>query len=521
MGNWFFVDAFPLDFDSLKFDTCSLLLVFALTMLTLILVRLQQGRVTGRFRCLPPGPRGFPIFGHLPLLGTNVPQTLDAMSMKHGNVFTIRMGSRPVVVVSGYDAILNVIIRKGTDFAGRPDFMSWKYIGDGQTLLFTSCSPSWALHKKLALKAVHLYLKDPGNALQRQISTEAKLFVSRILEDSQDGVNPARAVEISAAAVMHSVCFSGAGPPAQQEDYLKWLQDLYMFQQVVGNPADVMPWLTSLVSRTAVIKRYAEGQKLNVSFVMESYKKHMETFDSMYIRDVTDALIKVLDDCDDSILNDVQLPVERVIHTTINILGAGLSTIGATLSWAILYVTKFPTVQQRVREEVDDVIGENGLPENWDPENFPYTMATLLETIRFSNLNPFLLPHATIRDTTLNGYSIDKGTMVFCNMYSVSKDSNRWRDTHNFNPANFLDSTGEKVDPPKRAQLLAFGAGRRRCLGERIAKMELLIMFSTLLHSCLLVPSPDSPLDLDPEYAFSLVPKPYKVIIRPRKGLQI
>ncbi len=316
---------------------------------------------------------------------------------------------------------------------------------------------------------------------------------------------------------MYSVCFGGVGELRLDEDYLKWLEHFHLFQKVAGNPANLMTWLVPVVSKTAAVKGYSESQKLNVSVILGRYRKHQETFDSRQIRDVTDALIKVLGDCEPGILKSVQLPVERVIHTTLTLMGAGLATVKTALYWAILYVTRFPEVQRRIQEELDDVIGDMSFPERWDPADFPYTMATLFETLRFANANPFLVPHAAIRDTTLNGYRIAKDTMVFCNMYSVAKDANLWRDPHNFDPANFLDPTEKMIDPSRRVQLLAFGAGRRRCLGERIAKLEMLILFSALLHSCVLEPLPGFRLNLDPDYAFSLNPKPYHVKIRPRK----
>ncbi len=512
MAGWIFSATF-IQNDSLKFH--GILLFFAIA---LILVGVWKRHVSGRTRRQPlPGPWGVPVLGHLPFIGNNAPRTLHDMSEKYGNVFAIRMGSRPTIVVSGYDAILDVIVRQGIDFAGRPDFVSWKLIGDGETLGFASYSPAWSLHKELALKAVHLYFHDQGNALQSQITAEARMFVSSLLEKGQEGLNPAKILEFSAASVIYNVCFGGTSQLRQDEDYLKRLEQTHLFEKIAANPANLLHWLVPLVSKTAAMKDYLQIQRLNVSLALARYRTHEETFDSRQIRDVTDGLIKVLGDCEEGLLKSVQLPIERVIHTTIAIMGAGTGAVKTALSWAILYVTKFPAIQHRVQEELDYIIRDRGLPERWNPADFPYTMATLLETLRFANTNPFLVPHATIRETTLNGHIIAKDTMILCNMYSVAKDTNLWRDPHNFNPVNFLDSTEKMIDPSKRVQLLMFGAGRRRCLGERIAKMEMLILFSALLHSCILEPVPNSTLDLNPDYAFLSNPKPYNIKIRPRK----
>ncbi len=490
-------------------------------MLTAVLIRSCHASVIyGSTKRRPPGPVDFPILGHLPWLGNNAPNTLDAMSKKYGSVFRICMGSRPAVVVSGSDAILNVIVRQGTDFAGRPDFLVWKLAGDGEVVTFVPYSVSWALQKKLMLKAIHLYFQDPGNALQRQASREAKMLVSSLLEKGREGVNPGQDVVLAAASIIYSLCLGGTEQLRQDEGYLKWMGGLDLFSKAAGNYADVMPWLTPLVSRISVMKRFAERQRQDVALASENYRKQEEIFDPRQIRDVTDALIKVLGDYDEGILDSAELSADRVMHMTLDIMGAGLVTVSVTLLWAILYVIKFPEVQQRVQKELDDVICDSCPPEIWNPKDFPYTMATLLETLRCANINPFLLPHDTIRDTTLNGFDIDKGRMVFCNMHSVLRDASIWRNALSFDPGNFLDSTGKSIDPSKRTQLLAFGAGRRRCPGKRISEVELLILFASLLHSCILEPTPGSILDLDPDYAFVLVPKPYRVKIRPRKSFK-
>ncbi len=263
MAGWIF-NAIFIQGASLKLDNIILLLA-----LILILVLFWKRRTRDYIPRQPPGPWGFPILGHLPFLGKNVPETLHAMSGKYGSVFAIRMGSRPTVVVSGYDVIRDVIIRQGTDFAGRPDFMSWKLFGEGETLVFSSYSPAWSLHKKLVLKAVYLCLNDPENALQRQITAEARMLVSDLLENGQKGLDPVKIVEFSAASVIYSVCFGGTGQFRQDNDYVKWMERTHIFQMLAGNVADAMPWLAPVVAKTAIMKSYVESQRLNVSLASD------------------------------------------------------------------------------------------------------------------------------------------------------------------------------------------------------------------------------------------------------------
>ena len=67
-----------------------------------------------------PGPFPLPIIGNLHLIGKNVHKDFVSLSKQYGEVFAIYFGSQRFVVVSGAKSIKEVLIEKGTHFAGRP-----------------------------------------------------------------------------------------------------------------------------------------------------------------------------------------------------------------------------------------------------------------------------------------------------------------------------------------------------------------------------------------------------------------
>jgi len=89
------------------------------------------------------------------------------------------------------------------------------------------------------------------------------------------------------------------------------------------------------------------------------------------------------------------------------------------------------------------------------------------------------VPHKCIEDTTLRGYHIPKGTIIVANIWSVHQDPIEWPNPSEFRPERFLDGEGKIV---RRDKLIPFGIGRRVCLGEHLARMELYIIFTCLLH---------------------------------------
>ncbi len=59
-------------------------------------------------------------------------------------------------------------------------------------------------------------------------------------------------------------------------------------------------------------------------------------------------------------------------------------------------------------------------------------------------------------------------------------DPTLWKDPESFNPDRFLSSDGKTIVKPD--YFIPFGVGRRVCLGDVLAKAELFLLFSSLLH---------------------------------------
>ncbi|XP_072046600.1 cytochrome P450 1A1-like [Amphiura filiformis] len=82
-----------------------------------------------RPRGMPPGPTGLPILGNLLDFGDKPPYvTFKEMTKKYGNVFSVKMGQRWMVVLNQIDIVKDALVRKPDEFAGRPDLYSRMYV---------------------------------------------------------------------------------------------------------------------------------------------------------------------------------------------------------------------------------------------------------------------------------------------------------------------------------------------------------------------------------------------------------
>lgn len=84
-----------------------------------------------------------------------------------------------------------------------------------------------------------------------------------------------------------------------------------------------------------------------------------------------------------------------------------------------------------------------------------------------------------LQTTTLGGFTIPKNTTVLIGLHSVQKDKSYWDDPDVFRPERFLDEN-QKITNTER--FVAFGQGRRRCLGENLARACLFTFFVGIMQ---------------------------------------
>ena len=243
------------------------------------------------------------------------------------------------------------------------------------------------------------------------------------------------------------------------------------------------------------------------SFIDSQIETHRETFDHNNIRDFIDLyLLKEEEKVGGKSVFD-----RRDVYATIrDLFVAGTDTSTTTIKWLILYMIRYPDVQTKCQQEIDDVIGSNHTPTASDKSNMPYVEATIHEAQRLGNIAPFSVPHAASRDTTLAEYKIPKNTMVFVNLYSVHIDPELWENPEEFRPERWINENGKFS---KRSGFVPFSTGPRACPGEGLAKMEIFLFFTTLLQKFRFrMVDPGNPPSLEGQQGVTFAPSPYEVI---------
>ncbi|XP_029365723.1 cytochrome P450 1D1 [Echeneis naucrates] len=477
----------------------------------------------------PPGPTPWPLFGNLLQMGDQIHLSLTRLRLQYGDVFKLRLGSLTVVVLSGYSTIRQALVRQGEAFAGRPDLFTFSAVANGTSMTFSEkYGPAWMLHKKLCKNALRSFSQaEPRGSgatclLEEHVCAEAAEMVEVIREQvaaegktGQDGmgIDPVVPLVTSVANVVCALCFG------KRYDYndKEFLTIVHINNEVLrifaaGNLADFFPVFRYFPS-PSLRKMVQHIRRMN-GFMEKSIKEHINTFDKNCIRDITDALIALCEDREENKETSL-LSNSQIIHTVIDIFGAGFDTIIAGLQWSLLYLIKFPVIQDRIHQEIDEHIGTARLPKFSDKPKMPFTEAFIYEVFRHASYVPFTIPHCTTRNITLNGYFIPKDTCVFINQYQVNHDIDLWGDPDIFRPERFLGPSG-LLNKDQTERVLIFGLGKRRCLGDGFARLEMFVFLTTLLHGLRLQNVPGQELDLSTDFGLTMKPHPYRMTISSR-----
>uniref|UniRef100_A0A3B5LJ02 Uncharacterized protein n=1 Tax=Xiphophorus couchianus TaxID=32473 RepID=A0A3B5LJ02_9TELE len=132
---------------------------------------------------------------------------------------------------------------------------------------------------------------------------------------------------------------------------------------------------------------------------------------------------------------------------------------------------------------------------------------------RMGNIIPLNVPRTANQDITVDKYSIPKGTIILSILDSVLHDESMWETPYTFNPQHFLEKDGKFR---KREAFLPFSAGKRVCLGEQLARMELFLFFTSLLQRFKFSPPPGEKPSLEYKLGVTHCPKPYRLCAVPR-----
>nr|AIL94128.1 cytochrome P450 CYP3032A1 [Tigriopus japonicus] len=422
----------------------------------------------------PPSPKtSWPLLGDILLLGENIVTGFHEMKEKYGDIFGLFLGPQRIVVICDFETLQDVMNRP--EFADRPLLFESQRpfrLDDGQIpgIAFSNGS-NWVEQRRFTLHSLrdHGFGKTP---MEEIIDEQVDRLCQDLEKDGQEYQDVSTKFNIAIISALWKIT-TGQQLAFDDEKAKNINECLSTIDLVNGSPigtlAFTMPILGIVLDKLKFFD--FEGAFSNIARLTKPIvQEHRDTFQPDHIRDFIDSYIQAQKD-------PTKGSSFRGTSGDMNLFGiledfyaAGSSTISLTLTWCMLFLSNYPEMQEKILNEVERITNGNRVVKFSERSQTPFTEAFIHETQRCADIAPLALFRICMTDTYIKSYFIPKGTILISNLDAVMRNPNEFPDPWKFNPHRFIDDTGN-FKP--NLQVVPFGIGRRRCLGESLAKMEL------------------------------------------------
>nr|AMR44690.1 cytochrome P450 305a1 [Mylabris cichorii] len=426
----------------------------------------------------PPGPRWLPLIGNLPelkklakSLGGQHLALSELSRIYNTNVLGLKLGSDYVVVVFSYNTVRQVLTRE--EFEGRPDnfFIRLRCMGIRRGVTCTD-GDLWSIQRNFVVR----HLRNLGfgkKPMELMVKNEIESVLTTL---QQDNIHIGKTLAPVVINILWMLITGNQLSTNHQQ--LDRLLDLFELRSkafdMSGGTLTQYPWLRFVAPERSGYNLIQTINKQLDELFMETINEHQRNWNEN--RD-DDLIYSYITEMKQNNCKEI-FTYEQLVMVCLDLFIAGTQTTSNTLNFAFLMMILYPEIQEKVHQEIDQFLNGDNLTYS-DRHKLPYTEAVLLEVERYCHVVPICGPRRVLRDTILEGYHIPKDTTVLISLYSVHKDQEHWKDPEVFRPDRFLDSTGKLLSPDR---LIPFGLGRRRCLGEILAKTCIFMLFVEILR---------------------------------------
>ncbi|KAG2107390.1 cytochrome P450 [Suillus discolor] len=343
-----------------------------------------------QFILLAPGPKKMPIIGNLfdiPLV--DMAKVFTEWKSLYGDIIYLQALQRRIM----------------KSYSDRPvPIMLGELMGLGQSFSLLRYCAAWKQQRKLA----HLALNAGAIKEYSKLQTEAVvLFLDSLIENPSDFISQLR---LAAGRIVLSMTYGVKSP-----ETMNFIAELEIMMATIGK--GMMPgayavdiYIPSWVSFNNIHAIATEGRThlLRVVGLPFEYAKQ-----------------QVLSPSPTASFTATCLQVEGAADMEHHIRWAAGSMYGGEL--------------KSLTMELDRVVGHGQLPTLDDRSRLPYMNAVIKETMRWNPVVPLSLPHFTSKEDVYQGLRVPKGTIVFPNIWAMSRDDISGISPDEFAPERFLD----------------------------------------------------------------------------------
>ncbi|GMS93067.1 hypothetical protein PENTCL1PPCAC_15242 [Pristionchus entomophagus] len=465
-------------------------------------------------RRYPKGPFPLPIIGNLYHVSVTCLRNNHVFIKDRNGCFTLFL-PRPTVMFTTFDTIKESLVTQADSFSGRSQLPPETLLQmHDQTGVLISDGEVWKEQRRVSLRI----LRELGlgkNLMEAQINRSIDEMM-RQLKATNDGVTPFdmnMPLQLCIGNVINETLFGYHFEYTDTERF-------EYFNSVVTKH------LRNLKDNFFVLIVQAWPWAKNIPLIGDKgFKEPLENV-AQYQKFIQEEVSKVAEDLhlDNEPTNFVQaylaemeknkgLNMENLHAVVVDFWMAGMETTSTSLKWALLILMQNPEKQERMRDELLSVVGRERRIEMADKPRLPLFVSAIAELQRVANMISFVFFHRCTEDTMIGDKFIPKDTLTFPQIFSVLKDDPIFENPEEFRPERFLEEDGKTVNKKATERMIAFGMGKRQCVGEGLARTEIFLVLGSLLLNYRFIPIEE--IDMIPIFGLVLNTRPYKCIVSP------
>ncbi|GKU91568.1 hypothetical protein SLEP1_g5428 [Rubroshorea leprosula] len=493
------------------------LLAFVISALIFFLFRKSKSKTLN----LPPGPPGWPVVGNLfqfARSGKPFFQYVDDLRKEYGPIFTLKMGTRNMIILS--DAMLchEALIERGALFASRPRENPTRNIFSCNKFTVNAAvyGPVWrSLRRNLVQNMLSSTRLKEFRTVREMAMDKLIARLSAEAEANNGVVWVLKNARFAVFCILLAMCFG----IEMDEETVEKMDQTMKAVLIVLDPRidDYLPILRPFFSKQR--NRALQVRKEQVDYIVQFIEKRRQMIRNTG-SDKAAMSFSYLDT-----LFDLKVEGRKsgpsnpeLVSLCSEFLNGGTDTTGTAIEWGIARLIDNPDVQSKLYEEIKSTVGDRKVEEQ-DVEKMTYLQAVVKELLRKHPPTFFVLTHAVTEPTTLAGYDIP--TDVNLEIYSpaISEDPKLWSNPEKFDPDRFVSGKEDAdITGVKGVKMMPFGVGRRICPGLGMATVHVHLMLARMVQEFeWKAYPPNSPLDFTGKLEFTVVMKnPLRAMIKQR-----
>ncbi|XP_035702729.1 farnesoate epoxidase isoform X2 [Folsomia candida] len=482
------------------------LVVLVLTLLVIYLLIKYHKRSTST----PPGPAGYPLVGNLLQIGARPHLSYTRWAKMYGGIYRIKIGSTNMFILTS-TSLVKEAFNTGLELSGRMEIKSIRDIFDDAAITHGvngADGESWNILRRFTLQQLH-NMGYAGKRIEEYILDEVRHMLGEIEESNGKPVKDI--METFSLPVVSSLWRVITGERLTRGD-AEFQKMLGMVRRAIdamvgkGSILFLLPWIRHVAPESSGYNNFRQIMGELRDFFVGVVSRHEKNLDNSPPSNMVQAFLQQIhntSDKDSHFYGD--LGKRHLVATMFDIIEGGYFALTTAISWSLLYLAVFTEVQDKVREETNNIVAKGEQCRLSDRSRMPYTQATIAEIHRFSSVTAMGVPHRAVESKNVGKYMIPKGSLIIHNIYGIHMDEEIWGDPTTFRPTRFLNPTTNEYI--MNENLMPFSFGKRQCFGKSFANDTIFLFITNILKQYTVSTVGD--VTLEPEVAFALYPKPF------------